>query len=97
MITSSLERIMVSSKLIKFIDSVDNIATLLYYDQPQYDAFWSVVQELDVPVYFHPRSPIAQVTALDYAHSPWEEGAPHQFAVMLSNHIVGLCANGVFE
>ena len=73
------------------------LATLLYYDEPQYDAFWSVVQELDVPVYFNPRSPIAQVTALDYFHSPWITGAPHQFAVMLSNHIVGLCANGIFE
>ncbi|PMD12550.1 hypothetical protein NA56DRAFT_666328 [Hyaloscypha hepaticicola] len=47
-------------------------ATLLYYDEPQYDAFWSVVQELDVP-------------------------HPINFAVMLSNHIVGLCANGVFD
>ncbi|KAN0098398.1 2,3-dihydroxybenzoic acid decarboxylase dhbD [Hyaloscypha variabilis] len=68
-----------------------------YLPDPQYDAFWSVIEELDVPVYFHPRSAIAQVIALDYFHSTWIEGAPHQFAVMLSNHIVGLCANGVFD
>ena len=72
-------------------------ATLLYYDQPEYDVFWQEAQDLNVPVYFHPRSPIAQVTALDYAHSTWLLGAPHQFAVELSNHVAGLCANGVFE
>lgn len=71
--------------------------TLLYYDQPEYDPFWAVVQELDVPVYLHPRLSTPIVTALSYAHSPWIEGASHQFAVQLSNHIVGICANGVFE
>ncbi|TVY20142.1 2,3-dihydroxybenzoate decarboxylase [Lachnellula arida] len=72
-------------------------ATLLYYDQPEYDVFWDAVQELDVPIYFHPRIPVAQVTALDYAHAPWLLGAPHQFAVELSSHVAGLCTNGVFD
>jgi 2,3-dihydroxybenzoate decarboxylase len=79
------------------VDFTEFLATLLYYDQPEYDVFWAEAQALDVPVYFHPRSPIAQVTALDFAHSTWLLGAPHQFAVSLSNHVVGLCANGVFE
>ena len=76
---------------------MDSASLLLYYDQPEYDIFWATVQELDVPVYFHPRSPIAQVTALDFAHATWLLGAPHQFAVELSNHVAGLCTNGVFE
>ncbi|EKG16224.1 Amidohydrolase 2 [Macrophomina phaseolina MS6] len=26
-----------------------------YYDAAEYDVFWKTVQELDVPIYFHPR------------------------------------------
>jgi predicted TIM-barrel fold metal-dependent hydrolase len=28
---------------------------ILLYDSPDFDPFWEVVQELDVPVYFHPK------------------------------------------
>ncbi|KAL3462642.1 amidohydrolase family protein [Aspergillus heterothallicus] len=71
--------------------------TLLYYDQPEYDPFWKVVTELDVPIYLHPRSPTPLVYEQSFEHAKWLLGAPHQFTVMLSNHIVGLCTNGVFD
>jgi 2,3-dihydroxybenzoate decarboxylase len=29
----------------------------IYYDEPQFDVFWEIVQELDVVVYIHPRFP----------------------------------------
>ncbi|KAF8585050.1 amidohydrolase 2 [Ramaria rubella] len=72
-------------------------ATLLYYDQPEYDVFWEMVTQLDVPVYLHPRVGIAQLTALQYQHSIWLNGPAQEFAVTLSNHILGLCANGIFD
>ncbi|GLB34793.1 putative amidohydrolase [Lyophyllum shimeji] len=72
-------------------------ATLLYYDQPGYDVFWRTVTELDVPVYFHPRSNIGQIASLMYAHAPFIKGPAEEFAVTLSNHILGLCVNGVFD
>ena len=56
-----------------------------------------MVTDLDVPVYMHPRVGIAELTALQYQHSPFLNGAAQEFAVTLSNHILGLCANGVFE
>ena len=71
--------------------------TLLYYDQPQYDVFWKTVVELDVPVYFHPRTNIPLISSLVYSHAPWLKGAGQEFAVTLSTHILGLCTNGVFE
>ncbi|KAH8886624.1 2,3-dihydroxybenzoic acid decarboxylase [Thozetella sp. PMI_491] len=71
--------------------------TLHYYDTPDYDPFWSTVVELDVPVYLHPRAPTDLIKKLDFAHATWVLGAPHQFAVELSTHIVGLCTNGVFD
>ncbi|KAJ7346828.1 amidohydrolase 2 [Mycena albidolilacea] len=72
-------------------------ATLLYYDQPEYDVFWEMVTELDVPVYLHPRANIPQIQNLLYGHAPWLKGAPQEFADTLSTHIMGLCTNGVFD
>ncbi|KAM5353433.1 hypothetical protein ACJ41O_000083 [Fusarium nematophilum] len=71
--------------------------TLRYYDSPEYDRFWQMAVDLDVPVYLHPRPPVAPMTRLDFAHAPWLLGPSHQFAVTLSNHIAGLCTNGVFD
>ncbi|KAJ7091135.1 amidohydrolase 2 [Mycena epipterygia] len=72
-------------------------ATLLFYDQPEYDVFWKMVTELDVPVYLHPRSNIAQIQNLLYGHAPWLKGPMQEFAVTLSTHVMGLCTNGVFD
>ncbi|KAJ3874734.1 amidohydrolase 2 [Lentinula edodes] len=74
-----------------------NNDTLLFYDQPEYDIFWSTVIELDVPVYFHPRTNVAPISTLLYTQAPWLRGAGQEFAVTLSNHILGLCTNGVFD
>ncbi|KAF8882799.1 hypothetical protein BD779DRAFT_1674761 [Infundibulicybe gibba] len=71
--------------------------TLLFYDQPEYDVFWQMVTDLDVPVYFHPRSNIDQISQLLYSHASYLEGPSQEFAVTLSTHILGLCTNGVFE
>ena len=73
------------------------VATLLYFDQPQYDVFWSMVQELDVPVYFHPRTPIEQIITLEWSHSPFLIGPSQEFATTLSTHVLGIAVNGVFE
>ncbi|KDR73917.1 hypothetical protein GALMADRAFT_157754 [Galerina marginata CBS 339.88] len=71
--------------------------TLLFYDQPEYDVFWQAVSDLDVPVYFHPRNDIPAVIDLIYAHAPFTQGAPQEYAAVLSTHILGMCTNGVFD
>ncbi|KAF5332928.1 hypothetical protein D9758_015954 [Tetrapyrgos nigripes] len=72
--------------------------TLLYYDQPEYDVFWQMVTDLDVPVYFHPRVNVPTILDLLYAnHAQWLIGPAQEFAVTLSTHILGLCTNGVFD
>ncbi|KAF4611596.1 hypothetical protein D9613_003652 [Agrocybe pediades] len=71
--------------------------TLLYYDQPAYDVFWQKVSDLNVPVYFHPRNNIDTIVNLMFAHAKFLEGPAQEFAVGLSNHILGLCVNGVFD
>jgi len=65
------------------------VATLLYYDQPEYDVFWQMVSDLDVPIYFHPRTNIPQIRNLTLGHSQWLVGPAQEFAATLSNHILG--------
>jgi len=77
--------------------SGDDNSTLLYYDQPEYDPFWQAVQDLDVPVYLHPRSPVQVITNLEYIGRHWLIGPTWQFAASTSNHALGLCVNGVFD
>lgn len=64
-------------------------ATLLFYDQPEYDVFWKMVTDLDVPVYFHPRGNIAQLANLEYGHAPFLLGAGQEFTATVSTHILG--------
>ncbi|KAJ3483525.1 hypothetical protein NLJ89_g12055 [Agrocybe chaxingu] len=71
--------------------------TPLYYDQQEYDVFWQMVSDLNVPIYFHPRVDIAPTLDFQYAHAPFLKGPAQEFAATLSTHILGLCVNGVFD
>ncbi|KAF9476899.1 hypothetical protein BDN70DRAFT_922969 [Pholiota conissans] len=71
--------------------------TPLYYDQPQYDEFWQALTDLDVPLYLHPRIDVAPILNFQFAQAPFLIGPGQQFTVTLSNHILGICVNGVFD
>ncbi|THU76577.1 amidohydrolase 2 [Dendrothele bispora CBS 962.96] len=71
--------------------------TFIFYDQPDFDVFWQMVTDLDVPVYFHPRVNVPLVGNLLYGHAPWLRGPAQEFAATLSTHVLGLCTNGVFD
>ncbi|KAF1354805.1 hypothetical protein BDV97DRAFT_289790 [Delphinella strobiligena] len=71
--------------------------TYLFYDQPEYDPFWKVVTELDVPVYIHPAAPSGAVYDKLYAQRQCLIGPPLSFANSVSLHILGLITNGVFD
>src|SRR5690606_18291949 len=43
--------------LVNGFSQVDTPENVVYYDAPQFDGFWRVVQELDAPFYLHPRNP----------------------------------------
>ncbi|KAJ8094410.1 hypothetical protein PM082_010844 [Marasmius tenuissimus] len=69
----------------------------LFYDGPDYDAFWKTVTELGVPIYLHPRPNIPAISDLLYKDAPWLAGAGQEFTTTISNHVLRLCANGVFD
>lgn len=72
-------------------------AMIKFYDTAEFDPFWQMVTDLDVPVYFHPRSNIPLLSNLEFGHSSFLRGSPQEFAATLSTHVMGLSTNGVFE
>ncbi|ROV96973.1 hypothetical protein VSDG_04163 [Cytospora chrysosperma] len=74
-----------------------NGETYLFYDQPQYDAFWQVLQDLDVPLYIHPAAPADVIFDKLYAQRKYLIGPPLSFANAVNLHLMGIITNGVFD
>ncbi|PSK53784.1 2-amino-3-carboxymuconate-6-semialdehyde decarboxylase [Elsinoe australis] len=70
---------------------------MVFYDQPEWDEFWSVVTELDVPFYLHPRNPTGTIHEKLWAKRSWLIGPPLSFAQGVSLHLLGMVTNGVFD
>ncbi len=70
-----------------------------YYDTEEYHPFWKVVEELDVPVYMHPRYATGPDLAAGsrYGDRTHLLGAGVQFHLDLSFHIYALCSSGLFD
>ncbi|KAM0690802.1 hypothetical protein Q7P36_009571 [Cladosporium allicinum] len=71
--------------------------TYLFYDDPAYDAFWAVAQDLDVPIYLHPAAPVGNRYETFYKARKYLVGPPLSFANSVSLHLLGLVTNGVFD
>ena len=68
----------------------------IYFDNPEYSDFWSVVEDLDVPVYLHPRTQIPS-RAQPYEGHPWLLSSPWGFARETSLHALRMCGSGMFD
>ncbi|KAF2006128.1 amidohydrolase-like protein 2 [Amniculicola lignicola CBS 123094] len=71
----------------------------VYFDTRDYDIFWETVQELDVPIYFHPRFAIKQdlQSGTRYGDRKHLLGAGVQFHLDLSWHLYAVCSSGIFD
>jgi predicted TIM-barrel fold metal-dependent hydrolase len=69
---------------------------LLYYDLPQYKAFWKQVEALDVPFYLHPRNPLPQHIPGYMGHN-WLLGPNWAFSAETSVHALRLIGSGLFD
>ena len=82
--------------LVNGFSQIKEADSAVFYDLPQYRAFWATVQELDVPLYLHPRAPL---TTRQHAYEgyEWLAGSPWGFAVETSIHALRLMASGLFD
>ena len=67
-----------------------------YYDQPEYRSFWACVQDLGMPLYLHPRNPVAN-RMQSYEGHPWLENSSWAFAMETSIHTLRLLGSGIFD
>jgi predicted TIM-barrel fold metal-dependent hydrolase len=66
----SVKELGLCGALVNGFSQVGEADSAVYYDLPQYRPFWAAVEQLDVPVYLHPREPLA--TRLQaYEGHPW--------------------------
>lgn len=69
----------------------------LYLDEPRFDPVWAALQELDVPLYLHPRLPSAAVQDSIYRGHPELVGAAWGFAPETATHVLRIVYGGVFD
>ena len=80
------------------VNGYDNAGDLpaIYYDAPEYLDFWKTAEELDVPIYIHPRTvPDDRVTT--YQPYPELKGAAWGFHVETAEHVLRLIISGLFD
>jgi 2,3-dihydroxybenzoate decarboxylase len=73
--------------------TADNV---VYYDLPQYRAFWRALEALDVPFYLHPRNPLPSWSKFYDGHS-WMLGPNWAFAAETAVHALRLIGSGLFD
>ena len=71
--------------------------TMLFYDQPEYDAFWAVADELRCPVYIHPRSATDLIYAQMWKGRPWLAYSALGYANRVNMHLLGIITAGVLD
>ena len=68
----------------------------MYLDEPQVLPFWQAISELNVPVYLHPRMPLASQRKA-YAGYPGLVGSAWGFGHETATHALRLMLSGLFD
>ena len=68
----------------------------IYYDVPEYLAFWKAAEALDVPIYLHPR-PVPDDRETTYKPYPELKSASWGFHVETGEHVLRLILSGLFD
>lgn len=82
--------------LVNGFSQVNQPDQVVFYDEPAYRDFWATVQELDVPFYLHPRSPLPKKQAV-YDGNEWLTGSIWGFTAESSIHALRLMGSGLFD
>ncbi|KAH8889386.1 hypothetical protein GQ53DRAFT_870573 [Thozetella sp. PMI_491] len=71
--------------------------TMIFYDAPAYDTFWRVAEELDVPVYIHPREATPLISEQMWKGRPWLGFSALGYAQRVALHVLGIVTAGVLD
>ena len=70
---------------------------MLFYDQPEYDAFWGAAEGLGAPVYIHPRAATQLIHEQMWKDRPWLEFSALGYANRVNMHLLGIITAGVLD
>lgn len=70
--------------------------TVQYLDEPACAPFWAKLEELDVPLYLHPRIPPPDQMRI-YRGYEFLAGSPWGFGLETATHAIRLMASGLFD
>jgi 2,3-dihydroxybenzoate decarboxylase len=70
--------------------------TVVSLDEPRYFPFWAALEQLDVPLYLHPREPLPEREPIYDGH-PWLSGPVWAFGVETATHALRLMCSGLFD
>jgi 2,3-dihydroxybenzoate decarboxylase len=82
--------------LINGYSNIHDDNTIQYSDEPQNEVFWAKVAELNVPLYLHPRDPLASQQRIYEGH-PELLSAAWAYGVETSTHALRLITSGLFD
>lgn len=71
--------------------------TMLFLDRPECDAFWRVAEELDCPVYVHPREATPLIQEQMWKDRPWLAYSALGYAHRVGMHVLSIVTAGVLD
>ena len=82
--------------MVNGFSQVGDADTIVYYDDPRFDDFWKVAEDLGKPFYLHPRDPLP-ANARAFEGFPWLGAPTWAFAMETSTHALRLLTSGLFD
>jgi 2,3-dihydroxybenzoate decarboxylase len=95
-LTRCIKELKFCGALVNGFSQLGEADSSVFYDLPQYRSFWNTVQQLDLPFYLHPRSPLPKHQPAYEGHA-WLTGSIWGFAAETSIHALRLMGSGLFD
>lgn len=70
---------------------------IVFYDDPKYDVFWKAANDLEAPVYIHPRPSNKLIHDLLWKGRPWLDFSALGYANRVNAHLLGIVTAGVLD